>query len=171
MNNPIFDFIEEGMPAKEIYESMGFDAVVIPGMDDLLDDDDKEVEAYQYDPYAWLEKWEIDLSGGWYLAMKFDSEDGPIAIVVKPKTNFAKLLIEFGETEAARQAAEQDHKLAHETFLKIHDEKMERYRMKIMKESPCCPYCGDDRTGKGSLIYRGRAFCSEDHAGLWERGL
>ncbi|MCB1719652.1 MAG: hypothetical protein KDK05_31330, partial [Candidatus Competibacteraceae bacterium] len=26
-----------------------------------------------------------------------------------------------------------------------------------------CPYCGDDRTGKGSLIVDGRAFCNEDH--------
>lgn len=30
-----------------------------------------------------------------------------------------------------------------------------------------CPYCGDDRTGKGSLIWQGHAFCNDDHFELW----
>jgi hypothetical protein len=30
-----------------------------------------------------------------------------------------------------------------------------------------CPHCGDDRTGKGSLIVRGQCFCSEDHYEQW----
>lgn len=30
-----------------------------------------------------------------------------------------------------------------------------------------CSYCGDDRTGKGSLIADGRVFCNDDHYEEW----
>ena len=30
-----------------------------------------------------------------------------------------------------------------------------------------CPNCGDNRIGKGSFIFDGQAFCSEDHFNEW----
>ena len=33
-----------------------------------------------------------------------------------------------------------------------------------------CPACGDDRTGKGSLIYKGMVFCNDPCFIRWRKG-
>lgn len=34
-----------------------------------------------------------------------------------------------------------------------------------------CPACGDDRTGKGSLLYKKRVFCNEVCFEQWQKGV
>lgn len=101
MSNPIFDFIEEGMPADWIFQNMGFEAIFLQGLswpDDEYDEYDKNCD-------LWLENWDPGEVDGFTLVSKYDTEDGPYAMYVKPLTFFAKALLEFGFTEVAQKAA------------------------------------------------------------------
>ncbi len=101
MNNPIFDFLEEGMPAEQIVRNMGFEYLFAFGLDWLEDGYDE----YEKDPDSWLENWDPGEAEGFTVVSKFDTEDGPCAMYVKPITFFAKALLEFGFTEAVQKAA------------------------------------------------------------------
>lgn len=105
MHNPIFDFMEEGMPSEWIARNMGFEVLFAFGLDWLSDDDDEEFEKYSRNPDRWLEDWDPGEADGFTVVSKFDTEDGPCAMYVKPLTFFAKALLEFGFTEAAQKAA------------------------------------------------------------------
>ncbi len=105
MHNPIFDFIEEGMPAEWITRNMGFEVLFAFGLDWLSDDDDEDFEKYNRNPDRWLENWDPGEVDEFTIVSKFDTEDGPCAMYVKPLTYFAKTLLEFGFTETAQKAA------------------------------------------------------------------
>jgi hypothetical protein len=102
MRNPIFDFVEEGMDADWIFRNMGFKVNFCLGLDWLDDGYDE----YEENTDSWLENWNPGEADGFTLVAKYDSEDGPCAMYVKPLTFFAKALFEFGFTEAAQKASE-----------------------------------------------------------------
>lgn len=106
MNNPIFDFIEEGMPVEWIYKNMGFEIVSQLGIDWL--EEEEMTEIYENDPYGWLESWNPSPAEGYYLVAKFDSEDGPVAIFVKPLTELARVQLAWGFSSEAQNAAMMD---------------------------------------------------------------
>lgn len=100
MDNPIFDFIDEGMNSGEILENMGFCyAYVLSDVDD---------EVYTRDVDAWLQNWKPEF-GDYVLVKKYDTENGPVALFVRPETRYAEALLNFGFSEIAQQAARLDH--------------------------------------------------------------
>lgn len=100
-NNPVFDFLEEGMDAEWILGNMGFVVNFALGIDWL----DDEFEEYEKNPGLWLENWDSGEVDGFTIVAKYDTEDGPVAMYVKPLTYFAKSLLEFGFTEKAQKAS------------------------------------------------------------------
>ena len=114
MNNPIFDFIEEGMPHQWIIQNMGFEYHTILVIDWL--DEDGESEKYESDPGSWLDNWHPKSDDDFIFVSKYDSEDGPCALFVRPTTNFAKALLDFGFTDEAKSASEYDSSQRWEEF-------------------------------------------------------
>lgn len=110
MHNPIFDFVDEGMDFGAICEQMGFGFIVYHGPDWM----DDEYELYHVDALKWLDGWEIELPEGYTLMYKYDTEDGPRALAVKPVTAWATVLLAFGFSEQAQKALEID---IHNTYV------------------------------------------------------
>jgi hypothetical protein len=79
---------------------MGFEVNFVSGPD-WLDDEYKE---YENNPDTWLESWDPGEAEGFTLVSKYDTEDGPYAMYVKPLTFFAKALLDFGFSEEAQKA-------------------------------------------------------------------
>lgn len=90
------------MDADWILRNMGFEVNFALGLDWLDDGYDE----YEKNPDRWLEKWDPGEADGFAIVSKYDTEDGPCAMYVKPLTFFAKALLEFGFTEAAQKAAQ-----------------------------------------------------------------
>lgn len=95
-NNPVFLFIEEGMPVEWIMGNMGFE--VAYDVNGAFDDDD-----FEYTDNDILE-WMPEPPDGFTLVATYDTEIGPVAMFVKPKTMFAKNLLEFGAQEALKMS-------------------------------------------------------------------
>lgn len=79
--NPIFEWIPEHMIFVEIVEAMGFDVqwVSPPG------DESEWLDQYDNDTATFFMEWTPTVPEGWTLAGKYDTEDGPTALLVKPK--------------------------------------------------------------------------------------
>lgn len=142
MNNPIFDFIGEGMVISDVLKDMGFHSRIHEA---FLDEDDPEFAGYLEGSGTWLDDWKPNSPSGFELVMKFDSEDGPVAVFAKPFTKFAKLLLEFGNSQAAQDAARTDHerqdiewKVA---FNNIHKDKGELLYPHVGLEDGGCEMC------------------------------
>lgn len=99
MTNPIFSFLEEGMDGAWILDSMGFEFY-----NDRIDYGDLDQGEYNSKTDEWLERWEVSPADGYVLIDKYDTEDGPVAFFVKPKTEFVKVLLEFGFSKKAQTA-------------------------------------------------------------------
>lgn len=106
MNNPIFNFIEPHMHIDQIYENMGFDVLSV-----CEEVPDSKLDDYSQDPFKYLDNWKIEPPEGYVIAWKSDSEDGPIALLVKPKSHFAKALLDFGFSDVAQEASRLDYEI------------------------------------------------------------
>ena len=105
MINPIFDFIDETV-SPHVFRNMGFDAVFTQGAVWPSKEHDNYTRGFQ----DWLDNWEIDVPEGYTLISKYDTEDGPYALMVKPLTQYANLLLEFGDREDVKEAVSLDRK-------------------------------------------------------------
>ena len=98
-DNVIFDFLEEGMPIKWILQNMGFEAkFLMPFLEEYN-------SVYEGDPLKWMEVWQPENIPEFTLVSKYDTEDGPCAMYVKPLTYLAKSLLEFGFSDIAQNSA------------------------------------------------------------------
>lgn len=98
-NNPVFDFLEEGMPAIWILGNMGFETLF--DSSGYIEDDDF-FDEYEENADAWLAAWNPPAPDGFTLVATYAAELGPMALFVKPTTPFAERLLAFGVSEAER---------------------------------------------------------------------
>ncbi len=111
LNNPIFNFIGERQYA-DILRDMGFEFEVI-----IINEDDEEYADYIADEEAFLDKWRPEFPEGFVLIWTYQTEDEGVALAVKPVTEFAKVMLAFGDTEEARAAHDQDREEAKRQWL------------------------------------------------------
>lgn len=98
-NNPVFDFLEEGMPVMSILGSMGFEVIFDIGPEE---EDEDFYDYYEENTDDWLAAWDPPAPDGFTLVATYAAEDGPVAMFVKPTTPFAERLLAFGVSEAER---------------------------------------------------------------------
>ena len=110
------------MFAPNIFENMGFEYFTT--CPDLTEDEWEEYE----NPHEWHKKWNPQGPEGYTLVSKHDSEDGPCALFVMPVTKFAKVLLDFGFTKEAQDAARADAIQASIEFQEWFEAKMSEVR-------------------------------------------
>lgn len=80
----MFHYLSEGCSLKHVAQENGFDLRVI-AMNDLLAEDDPLAIEYADGSSDVVRKWAPPEMDGWSLSAKHDTEDGPVAIYLKPR--------------------------------------------------------------------------------------
>lgn len=90
MIHPLFAGFDEGHNMQRVAEALGFDSRFRTM--DLEDMGDSEQEAYDRDGMKFIDAWAPEVPDGFELAGKWDHEDGPVAMFVRPNSKMAEAL-------------------------------------------------------------------------------
>lgn len=80
-----FHYATEGCNLKHVAATNGFDMRVV-SMHEILDDADPLSVEYEAGSVDVVRKWVPPSLDGWDLSAKHDSEDGPIAVYLRPRS-------------------------------------------------------------------------------------